>query len=124
MMRTVRALWLAGNAGAIASLVLAPPTTVTIVRIIADVVLAAAWVMVIGHAWRARRLGWACGMAVFPFAVWFYAFSQDDPQQVPVEKRPTQPLPAQPASLVRDEPLAVREARNVIKEAERQHPEW
>jgi hypothetical protein len=137
-MRTVRELWLAGNAGLLASLVLAQPTSV-IVMGVADVVLAVAWIVVIYRACLSREWGWAFVMAVFPLAIWVYIFRRADevpqPSQpapshdgVPIEEQPTQPLPLVGYPVVAawtpDAPLAVRQALEVIREAEWRHPDW
>ena len=71
--RIVRKLWLLGNAGLLAALVLPPPAHI-IVMGAADVVLAVAWVMAIRRACKSRGWGWAFAIAVWPLAMWVYIF--------------------------------------------------
>ena len=84
-------------------------------------------------------------MAIWPLAMWVYIFRRHDevpqPSQlelfhdaVSVEEHPTQPLPSYDpgpalpypgaANWAPDEPLALRQAREVVAEAEQRYPEW
>lgn len=132
--RIIRELWLLGNAGLLAALVLPPPAHI-IVMGAADVVLAVAWVMAIYRACTSRQWLWAFAIAVWPLAMWVYIFRPHDATHAaPVEEQPTQPLPSHDPGPDRpyadvttqkpDEPLAVRQALEAIREAERRHPEW
>ena len=143
-MRTIRQLWLLGNAGLLASLVLHPPASI-IVQGVADVLLAVAWIMVIYRACTSREWLWAVLMVFFPLVVWGYIFGLADQEPQPsqpvtphgvvsVADQPTQPLPSYDpgnaviypatATWAAHEPLALRQARATIAEAERQYPDW
>src|SRR5947209_6014412 len=117
--RIIRELWLLGNAGLLAALVLPPPAHI-IVMGAADVALAVAWVMAIYRACKSRQWLWAFAMAVWPLAVWVYIFVRRDeaPQQSkapqPPDPRPScSAWPAAPPPLENrpsNEPLVLREA--------------
>ena len=127
-LQIIRELWIAGNAGLLASLVLPHPAGI-IVMGVADAVLAVAWVWAIGRAFVTEQATWACLIAVMPVVMWGYIFAlADEPLPVP-QSEPVTPIPAPPALSWRDvacppESLAVRQARKTIAEAERRYPDW
>lgn len=131
-LRIIRELWLARNAGLLATLVLAHPIGL-IVMGVADVVLAIAWVWAIGRALMARRPGWAVVIAVWPLAMWGYIFGLAEQGTLQEQAAPTRPAastvhvtnaPSGSAGPSSDEPLAIRQARDTIAEAERLYPDW
>lgn len=145
-LRTIRQLWVLGNAAVLLSLVLPQPAAALIVMAVADVALTVAWVWALGRACASRKWGWAIAMAICPLAVWVYIFRRHDevprPSQpapsddaVPVGRYPSRILPYDPPGLdllyppfasnwEPDEPLALRQARAVVTEAEQRYPDW
>src|SRR5258708_7453690 len=125
-LRIIRELWLAGNAGLLAALALAQPIGLVVMGI-ADVVCAVAWIMAIPRACRSHEQRWALAIAVFPLAMWGYIFWR---HAEPVAAEPThpaynpRPTYRPPVTWAAVDPLAVRQAREVIAEAERIDPDW
>lgn len=138
-MRTIRVLWVSGNIGLVASL-LVPPSMETIVMGAADLLCLVAWAATIYRAARAGKLGWACLVAFLPMpAMWVYLFRHQE--LVPEQPRPARSTGSAVPPLAEayrashavwtseafwapSEPLAMRQAREVVEDAELRFPDW
>jgi hypothetical protein len=123
-MKIIKALWVAGIAGlGIATML--PASPMLVVQAVAVLLCLMAWCAAVCRAAHEGEMRWVLLIALMPsITMWFYLFRRRGVTQRPVHLEPAFPIPTHPPRPRFRTDVAMQQALEVIREAEREHPEW
>lgn len=119
-MKAIQAAWVTGFAG-LAVATLLPPPLGLVVQCVAVLLVLVAWCGAIFRAARAGNMVWLFLVAFLPgITMWLFLFGRHGRQR----KQSVPLAPHLARRMVVFPPLAVRQAEEVIDDAEDRYPEW